>query len=70
MLEKVDLVTSLIEKRHVVDIVFLDFAKAFDKVPYNRLVSKLMALGIRGNLLCWIKDFLKDRKQRVVLAFL
>ena len=36
-------------------------------VPHERLITKLKAYGIAGNLLVWIKDFLIGRKQRVVL---
>jgi Reverse transcriptase (RNA-dependent DNA polymerase)/Endonuclease-reverse transcriptase len=50
-----------------VDIVYLDFAKAFDTVPHERLKKKLRAHGIRGKLLDWISAWLSDRKQRVVL---
>ncbi len=49
-----------------VDAIVLDFAKAFDKVPHQRLLAKLGYYGIRG-LLHWIKTFLTTRKQRVVL---
>lgn len=49
------------------DVVFLDFAKAFDKVPKNRLLEKLRAHGIRGETWQWIKEWLTDRKQRVVI---
>ncbi len=45
--------------------VFLDFAKAFDSVPHQRLLLKLENLGIRGNVLNWIKGFVSDRQQRV-----
>ena len=50
------------------DAVYTDFSKAFDSVPHERLLNKLYAYGIRGNLLNWIRDFLSDRKQRVVLG--
>ena len=59
--------SSLVDKGHAVDIVYLDFSKAFDKVPHQRLLLKCQGLGIRGNLLAWIADWLVDRKQRVVL---
>ncbi|KAJ3645766.1 hypothetical protein Zmor_023399 [Zophobas morio] len=48
-----------------VDILYLDFSKAFDKVPKRRLLHKLKHLGIRGNLLGWIDSFLSDRTFRV-----
>ena len=49
------------------DVIYLDFTKAFDSVPHRRLIYKLQQLGIRGKLLWWIKSFLKNRRQRVVL---
>ena len=42
------------------DAVYLDFSKAFDCVPHKRLMSKLYAYGIRGEIYNWIKDFLYD----------
>ena len=48
---------------HAVDVVYLDFAKAFDKVDHGILLRKLAAMGIGGTLLKWIKGFLTDRIQ-------
>ena len=50
-----------------IDAILLDFSKAFDRVPHERLLLKLNFLGVRGNLLSWIGDFLKGRTQRVIL---
>ena len=47
------------------DAILLDFAKAFDKVPHKRLLSKLTSYGITGNTHNWITSFLSNRKQRV-----
>lgn len=47
------------------DIIYLDFEKAFDKVPFKRLLYKLQHLGIRGDLLNWIRHFLEDRTYQV-----
>jgi len=47
--------------------LLLDFQKAFDKVPHQRLLWKLEALGITGKVSMWIAPWLKDRQQRVVL---
>ena len=47
--------------------LFLDFAKAFDSVPHHRLLLKLQALGISGELLGWVNCFLTTRSQRVVV---
>ena len=48
-------------------MIFLDFAKAFDKVNHSLLTYKLQQYGVRGQTNKWIKDFLKDRSQRVVV---
>jgi hypothetical protein len=48
--------------------VYLDFAKAFDRVPHKRLIAKLKSLGISGNLLRWCESFLCNRTQRVVMG--
>ncbi len=49
------------------DAVVLDFSKAFDKVSHSKLVAKLGHYGVRGRTNAWIRDFLTDRKQTVVL---
>ena len=46
------------------DIIYLDFQKAFDKVPHKRLLLKLEAAGIRGSIYKFICDFLSDRSCR------
>jgi len=50
-----------------VDVVFLDLAKAFDKVPHKRLLEKLSKHGIRGKLLSVIGNWLSNGKQRVCI---
>ena len=54
-------VLKVLEQRNQVDIVYLDFAKAFDKVSHDLLLVKLHNFGIRGNLLRWFRDFLSGR---------
>jgi hypothetical protein len=49
------------------DAILLDFSKAFDKVPHQRLLLKLRHYVIRGNLLDWIEDFLSERTRRVLV---
>ena len=49
------------------DGILLDFSKAFDKVPHNRLLMILGHYGVRNNSLSCIQDFLSDRTQTVVL---
>ena len=48
-----------------VDVLVLDFSKAFDTVPHDRLLGKLEHYGISGPILNWINVFLKNREQRV-----
>jgi ribonuclease P/MRP protein subunit RPP40 len=67
LLEFLEKVTSAMDKGEKMDVIFLDFAKAFDKVPKKRLLAKLGAHGVRGNVLRWIRNWLTSRKQRVVL---
>ena len=50
-----------------IDIALLDFSKAFDKVPHQRLNNKLNFVGIRDNTLNWISSFLHNRTQLVLL---
>ena len=47
--------------------VFLDISKAFDRVWHSGLLFKLQAYGVEGKLLALLKDYLHNRKQRVVL---
>jgi len=48
-------------------VVFLDFAKAFDKVPHMRLIMKLESHGITGKVSQWVREWLKERMQRVCI---
>ena len=57
--------TDMIEKGQSIDIIYTDFAKAFDKVPHQRLLRKMKDIGIVGNVLNWVRSFLTGRNQRV-----
>ena len=61
--------TAAVEEGNLVDVVYLDFAKAFDSVPHphQRLLCKLKSHGISARLLDWIASFLVGRQQRVVI---
>ena len=61
-----DLLTSL-EKGGVRDVVFLDYSKAFDKVPHKRLLHKLKFYGVRESTNQWISSFLENRTQLVLV---
>ncbi len=49
------------------DTMFLDFQKAFNSVPHERLLSKLAAYGITGKTADWFRDLLTNRHQRVIV---
>ena len=65
LLEFLDKLTEATDKMTPTDVVYLDFAKAFDKVPTERLLRKVEAHGIGGKVGSWIRAWLTDRKQRV-----
>jgi len=62
-----DQVTHLVDEGKAVDVVYLDFSKAFDTVPNSILLEKLAAHGLDGCTLRWIKNWLNGRAQRVVV---
>ena len=67
LLACLDIWTKILDSGSVMDAVYLDFSKAFDSVPHQRLCTKLAACGIEGNILRWITNFLSNRRQRVVV---
>ena len=67
LLDVLDDWTQALDNGSSVDIIYMDFAKAFDSVPHKRLVSKVQAHGIDGNVLKWITDFLTGRTQKVTV---
>ena len=58
---------SNLNNRLTTHCIFIDFAKAFDSVPHQRLLMKLKAYGIDGSMLKWFSSFLTTRQQRVVI---
>ena len=56
---------KFVNVRSQTDAILLDFSKAFDSEPDQKLLLKLDYYGIRGNLLLWIKAFLSNRSQLV-----
>ena len=67
LLEAVDIWSEMLSHNIPVDVIFLDYEKAFDTVPHERLLKKVSTLGIKGNLLNWLRGFLTGRKQRVII---
>ena len=57
--------TQSLDERLITDVVYFDFSKAFDSVPHTRLLLKLKAYGINGELLEWLESFLIGRYQCV-----
>ena len=68
LLSHFDKVLTGLERGEDVHVVYLDFAKAFDKVDFGVVLKKLKSLGIRGKLGRWIHCFLTGRTQRVVVG--
>ena len=60
--------TRTLDNKIEKDLIFLDFAKAFDKINHQLLKLKLENYGIKGNFLSLISSFVGNRKQRVVLG--
>ncbi|CAL4074942.1 unnamed protein product, partial [Meganyctiphanes norvegica] len=59
--------TSILEGGDCVDVAYLDFSKVFDLVSHKHLLLKLQKHGITGQIWNWIKAFLENRKQKVVI---
>ena len=55
------------DQSHQVDVIFIDFQKAFDKIPYQRLLTKLHHYGIQGKIHEWLNIWLTKSIQRVVI---
>ena len=65
LLEYLEALTKANDQHIPVDVNYLDCRKAFDTVPHLRLIEKLRTLGVRGNILNWVTNFLLNRRQCV-----
>jgi ribonucleases P/MRP protein subunit RPP40 len=65
LLECLDQWTMNMQSRFITDVIYFDFRKAFDTVSHPKLLVKLSAYGLSGNLLVWIQAFLSNRLQSV-----
>ena len=63
LLEHHNKILEEFEKSNNVDVIYLDFAKAFDEVDHGILLNKLKKIGINGNIGVWIHNFLSNRQQ-------
>ena len=60
-------ITKWVDDGSPVDVINLDFQKAFDKVPHQILILKLKSHGMENSIINWIEQRLTDRRQRVVV---
>jgi hypothetical protein len=68
LLQVLDHWSDMLDQGENIDIVYLDFQKAFDTVPHKRLLNKMKSYRISDKLLDWVGSFLEGRKQRVVIG--
>ena len=59
--------TKWVDDGSPVDVIYLDFQKALDKVPLQRIILKLKSHGMGNSIVNWIEQWLTDRRQRVVV---
>ena len=59
--------TDALDNGLTVDCIYMDYRKAFDTFPHNRLLGKLESYGFNDQLLGWIRSFLKGRRQKVTI---
>ena len=67
LLKVLDKWTEILDMGGSVDVIYCDFMKAFDTVPHSRLLDVLEYYSVDDPVLSWIKSFLSDRKQRVMV---
>ena len=60
-------ITKWVDDGSPVDVIYLDFQEAFDKVPHQRLISMLKSHGMGNRFINWIEQWLTDRRQRLVV---
>ena len=68
LITTIDDFAQCLNSKGLIHAIFLDFAKAFDKVPHKKLCHKLASYGIKGPVLEWISDFLSNRTQKVLVG--
>ena len=59
--------TEILDKGGAIDTIYMDFMKAFDKVPHKRLITKLESYGLSNQIIKWVDNFLNERNQKVTV---
>ena len=67
LLQFIETVTDYVDQGYPVNVIFLDFQKAFRQVSHGRLLLKVNAMDIGSLVANWIESWLSDRKQIVVI---
>ena len=67
LLEVFDYIGKILDNGGLVDTIYLDMAKAFDRISHQKLTIKLRNYGFGGSLLKWFQSYLTDRRQRVTV---
>jgi ribonuclease P/MRP protein subunit RPP40 len=62
-----EILTIAVDDGDSIKVIFLDFAKAFDKVPHKIYMAQLAGHGVRGRVLTWFRAWLAGKNQRIVL---
>ena len=65
LLEALNIWSEALMHNIPVDVIYLDYAKAFDTVPHLRLLKQVDSFGIKDKALAWIMAFLDDQRQKV-----
>ena len=67
LLQHIEYVLETLEKKYNIDVIYLDFSKAFDKVDHKILLKKVKQFGISGKIYTWLENFLSNRYQQVIV---
>ena len=67
LLQHIEYVLETLEKKCNIDVIYLDFSKAFDKVDHSILMQKVKQFGIQGKIYTWLENFLSNRYQQVIV---
>ena len=68
LLQHYDRIVKYLEEGKNVDVIYLDFSKAFDKLDFQLTLQKLHNLGVTGKIFNWLQSFLTNRKQCVYIS--